>query len=85
MILFSRYLADKTILVAFKRENMGVSEAGEAKYYLDTHFSVDAAVDKLALKKRYKEEIRQLIQYYIDKKNAAYKQNNSKQMPLERK
>jgi hypothetical protein len=51
-------LADKTILVAFKRENMGVTENGDPKYYLDTNFALDANVDKLALKKKYKEEIR---------------------------
>jgi hypothetical protein len=34
LILFSRYLADKNILTTFKRENMGVSESGDAKYFL---------------------------------------------------
>jgi hypothetical protein len=61
---------------------MGVSESGDAKYYLDTNFILDANVDKLALKKKYKEEIRQLIQYYIDKKNAMKPQANSKPAPL---
>jgi hypothetical protein len=60
---------------------MGVNENGDAKYYLDTHFSIDPAVDKLALKKKYKEEIRNLIQYYIDKKNAMKTQNSSKPLP----
>ncbi len=40
LILFSRYLADKAIIVTFRRENMGVSETGDAKYYLDTNFIV---------------------------------------------
>jgi hypothetical protein len=70
LILFSRYLADKAIILTFRRENMGVTEAGDPKYYLDTNFLLDPALDRLALKKKYKEEIRQLIQYYIDKKNA---------------
>jgi hypothetical protein len=74
-------LADKTILVAFKRENMGVTENGDPKYYLDTNFALDANVDKLALKKKYKEEIKHLIQYYIDKKNAMKSQTNSKPLP----
>jgi hypothetical protein len=81
LILFSRYLADKGLLVTFKRENMGVTENGDAKYYLDTNFSIDTTVDKLALKKKYKEEIRHLIQYYIDKKNAMKSQNTSKHLP----
>lgn len=76
LMLFSRYLADKSIIVAFRRENMGVSESGDPKYYLDDNFVIDPAVDKLALKKKYKEEIRQLIQYYIDKKNAVVNPNN---------
>lgn len=75
-MLFSRYLADKSIVVAFRRENMGVSESGDPKYYLDTNFTIDGTVDRLALKKKYKEEIRQLIQYYIDKKNAVVRQNS---------
>lgn len=75
-MLFSRYLADKAIIVAFRRENMGVGESGDPKYYLDTNFVIDLTVDKLALKKKYKEEIRQLIQFYIDKKNAIVKANN---------
>ena len=55
LILFSRYLADKGLLVTFKRDNMGVTENGDAKYYLDTNFSIDTTIDKLALKKKYKE------------------------------
>lgn len=61
---------------------MGVSESGDAKYYLDTNFVLDPHVDKLALKKKYKEEIRQLMQYYIDKKNAMKTQTTSKPLPL---
>jgi hypothetical protein len=61
---------------------MGVSENGDAKYYLDTNFVLESTVDKLALKKKYKEEIRHLIQYYIDKKNAMKTQNTSKPLPL---
>ena len=84
LILFSRYLADKGIIVAFRRENMGVSETGDPKYYLDINFAVDAGVDRLALKKKYREEIRQLIQYYIDKKNAVVRPAN-KVVPTEKK
>lgn len=74
-------MADKGLLATFKRENMGVTENGDAKYYLDTNFSIDTTVDKLALKKKYKEEIRNLIQYYIDKKNAMKAQNTLKALP----
>lgn len=63
---------------------MGVSESGDPKYYLDTNFAVDAGVDRLALKKKYREEIRQLIQYYIDKKNAVVRPN-PKPIPTEKK
>lgn len=55
LILFSRYLADRGILTSFSKENMGVSDSGDAKYFLDTTFEVDSAVDKLHLKKKYKE------------------------------
>lgn len=35
LILFSRYIADKGIITTFRRENMGASSIGDAKYYLD--------------------------------------------------
>jgi len=57
---------------------MGVNDNGDPKYYLDTSFVLDPNVDKLGLKKKYKEEIRHLIQYYIDKKNTIKTPNNSK-------
>ena len=60
---------------------MGVTEGGDAKYYLDTSFSLDPSLDKLTLKKKYKEEIKQLIQYYIDRKNAMKLQNMPKPQP----
>lgn len=50
---------------------MGVSEGGDAKYFLDPLFEIEPNVDKLSLKKKYKEEIRDLIQGYIDKKTQA--------------
>lgn len=50
---------------------MGVTENGDAKYFLDPLFEVDAGVDKLGLKKKYKEEIRELIQGYIDRKSKV--------------
>jgi hypothetical protein len=59
---------------------MGVTEAGDPKYFLDTNFVVDPSVNKLDLKKKYKEEIRELIQYYIDKKNTS-KPNPIKSQP----
>lgn len=71
-------------MLAFRRENMGVSETGEPKYYLDTNFAVDAGVDRLALKKKYREEIRQLIQHYLDKKNAVVRPSN-RPVPAEKK
>jgi len=37
---------------------MGVTEAGDPKYFLDTNFVVDTAINRLDLKKKYKEEIR---------------------------
>ena len=49
---------------------MGVSVSGDAKYYLDLSFTIEPQLDKLALKKRYKQQIRQLIQVYIDRKSA---------------
>lgn len=64
---------------------MGVTENGDPKYYLDTNFALDANVDKLGLKKKYKEEIKHLIQYYIDKKNAMKSQTNSKPLPTQKK
>ncbi len=71
LIHFSRYLAEKAIVVTFRRDNMGLNDQGDAKYFLDTSFQLEPGVDKLALKKRYKDEIKQLLQYYIDKKNSA--------------
>lgn len=59
---------------------MGVSDSGDAKYYLDTNFVVEPTIDKLGLKKRYKEEIKHLIQYYIDKKNSV-KNQTAKPLP----
>ena len=41
---------------------MGVTECGDAKYFLDPLFEIDAGVDKLGLKKKYKEEIRELVE-----------------------
>jgi hypothetical protein len=71
LIHFSRYLAEKGIVVSFKRENMGLNDVGDAKYFLDTSFQLEPGVDKLALKKRYKDDIKHLLQYYIDKKNST--------------
>jgi hypothetical protein len=34
---------------------MGVTEAGDPKYFLDTNFVMDPSVNKLDLKKKYKE------------------------------
>jgi len=59
------------VIVTFRRDNMGVTEAGDPKYFLDTNFVMDPSANKLDLKKKYKEEIRELIQYYIDKKNSS--------------
>lgn len=64
---------------------MGVSDSGDPKYYLNTNFVLDSNVDKLSLKKKYKEELRQLMQYYIDKKNAMKQPNTSKILPSDRK
>lgn len=81
LILFSRYLADRGILTSFRRENMGVSDSGDAKYFLDTTFEVDPAVDKLQLKKKYKEEIKTEIQFYIDKKIHSKQTTNKVTIP----
>ncbi len=59
---------------------MGVTEAGDPKYFLDTNFTVDPGVNRLDLKKKYKDEIKELIQYYIDKKNTM-KANAVKPLP----
>lgn len=48
---------------------MGVSSIGDAKYYLDLNIEVNSAVDKLALKKKYKNEIKGLMEYYLQKKS----------------
>lgn len=63
---------------------MGVTDIGEPKYYLDTTFTYNLAIDKLAQKKKYKEDIRQLIQYYLDK-NKASKLNTIKKAVPEKK
>jgi hypothetical protein len=68
LILFSRYLADRGIITIFAKENMGVSEGGDAKYFLDPGFEMQSGLDKISLKKKYKEQIRELIQSYIDTK-----------------
>lgn len=68
MILFSRYLADRGIITIFVKENMGVDEGGDAKYFLDPGFEMQSGLDKFSLKKKYKEQIRALIQDYIDLK-----------------
>lgn len=57
---------------------MGVTECGDAKYFLDPLFEIDAGVDKLGLKKKYKEEIRELVQWYIDKKGQGKNQGNNR-------
>ena len=54
---------------------MGVTHNHDAKYYLEPTFDQDTAADRLALKKKYKLQIRNEIQYYLDKKNITYKQN----------
>ena len=64
---------------------MGVNDNGDPKYYLDTNFVLNSNVDKLGLKKKYKEEIRHLIQYYIDKKNTIKTPNNSKPLTTQKK
>ena len=60
---------------------MGVSENGDAKYYLDPSFDIDPNIDKLSLKKKYKEEIREQIQLYIDKKTSAKPPPNKPHIP----
>lgn len=61
---------------------MGVSSIGDAKYYIDFNMEINSGVDKLALKKKYKEEIKELMQYYLDKKNNQKNQGNNKsQLP----
>lgn len=49
---------------------MGASSIGDAKYYLDLTIQINPNVDKMGLKKKYKEEIKELMQYYLDKKNS---------------
>jgi hypothetical protein len=70
LILFSRYLADRGIITIFAKENMGVNEGGDAKYFLDPGFEMQSGLDKISLKKKYKEQIRSLIQHYIDMKTS---------------
>ena len=61
---------------------MGVSGIGDAKYFLDLNMEINISVDKLNLKKKYKEEIKELMQYYLDKKNSQKNQVVSKgQLP----
>lgn len=61
---------------------MGVSGIGDAKYFLDLNMEINISVDKLSLKKKYKEEIKELMQYYLDKKNSQKNQVVSKgQLP----
>jgi len=40
---------------------MGVGIKGDAKYYLDLSIEITSGIDKLALKKKYKDEIKGLI------------------------
>jgi len=63
---------------------MGVNLEGDAKYFVDTNFEMDANIDKLALKKKYKEEIKQLLQLYLDKKSPVKTAATTKQ-PAEKK
>jgi hypothetical protein len=79
--MFSRYLSDKGILIHFNRENMGVSEAGYPKYFLDPGFEVDGQIDKLSLKKKYKEEIKKEMQFFFDKKVVSTKQVSRVNIP----
>ena len=61
---------------------MGVSGIGDAKYFLDLNMEINISIDKLSLKKKYKEEIKELMQYYLDKKNSQKNQVVSKgQLP----
>ena len=60
---------------------MGVSENGDAKYYLDPGFDIDPNIDKLSLKKKYKEEIREQVQLYIDKKTSNKQQIHKANLP----
>jgi hypothetical protein len=61
---------------------MGASSIGDAKYFLDLNMEINGSVDKLSLKKKYKEEIKELMQYYLDKKNSQKNQAASKaQLP----
>lgn len=85
LILFSRYLSDRGIFTSFKRELMGVSEAGDAKYFLGLDFEIDASMDKMQLKKKYKEQIKAQIQFFIDKKAASKNLAQSKMMMIPEK
>lgn len=64
---------------------MGVSSIGDAKYFLDLSIEINGSVDKLSLKKKYKEEIKELMQYYLDKNNAQKNQGGSKTQIPEKK
>lgn len=77
LIMFSRYLADKSIITSFRKEHMGVSQAGYPKYFLDPRFEVEPQVEKIALKKKYKEEIRKEMQYIFDKKGSSKPTTNA--------
>lgn len=53
---------------------MGLGSKGDPKYYLDLNIEISSGIDILALKKKYKDEIKGLIQYYLQKKNHKKKQ-----------
>jgi hypothetical protein len=40
---------------------MGVGSKGEPKYYLDLNIEISSGIDKLTLKKKYKDEIKGLM------------------------
>ena len=58
---------------------MGVNQMEEPKYFLSIDFSVEPNIDKAILKKKYKEEIRAIIQYYIDRKKDHYYEYEAQQ------
>jgi len=60
---------------------MGVNSIGDVKYFLDLNWEIVGSVDKLSLKKKYKEEIKELMQPYLDNKSGQKNQIASKSQP----
>jgi hypothetical protein len=62
-------LVEQSILTKFDVDNIGVMLNGEGKYFLNCiNFDINEKMDKNSQKKLYKDEIKSIVQYFIDKK-----------------